>query len=39
MSGWVAERIGAEWTIRGAAILVLAYAALAYGRSAKLRRL
>ena len=39
ISGLVAERIGAPWTIRGAALLMLAYATWAYTTRPALRRL
>ena len=39
MSGLVAERIGAPWTIRGGAIIMLAYASWAYSTRPALRRL
>lgn len=39
ISGLVAERIGAPWTIRGAALLMLAYATWAYATRPALRRL
>jgi hypothetical protein len=39
VSGLVAERIGAPWTIRGAALVMLAYATWAYTTRPALRRL
>ena len=39
LSGPIADRVGADWTIRGAAILMGAYVAWAYWRRRELRKL
>ena len=39
VSGLVAERLGAPWTIRGAALVMLAYATWAYSTRPALRRI